>query len=87
MTSANYPRRSFLAMLAVGPMISAFPQISMAEPAAPLAKPKENRMSTIHYRTQKVGDVEVFYREAGPVMRRLSCCSTAFLLPAICFAT
>lgn len=24
-------------------------------------------MSAIHYRTQKVGDVEVFYREAGPI--------------------
>jgi pimeloyl-ACP methyl ester carboxylesterase len=24
-------------------------------------------MSTVHYRTQKVGDVEVFYRAAGPI--------------------
>ena len=28
--------------------------------------PKEHSMSNVHYRTQRVGDVDVFYREAGP---------------------
>ncbi len=58
-----HSRRSILAMLAAGPMMSAMPRTSVAAPA----KLKENPMSAIQYRTQKVGDVEVFYREAGPI--------------------
>lgn len=60
-----YWRRSVLAMLAAGPIASAIPRMSMA--ASTPAKLKESSMSTIHYRTQKFGDVEVFYREAGPI--------------------
>jgi pimeloyl-ACP methyl ester carboxylesterase len=37
----------------------------MAAPAP--AKLEENPMSTTHYRTEEVGNVEVFYREAGPI--------------------
>lgn len=62
-----HSRRSVLAMLAAGPMISAMPRMSVAALATAPAKLKENPMSAIHYRTQKVGDVEVFYREAGPI--------------------
>ena len=58
-----HSRRSILAMLAAGPMMSAMPRTSVAAPA----KLKENPMSAIQYRTQKVGDVEVFYRESGPI--------------------
>jgi pimeloyl-ACP methyl ester carboxylesterase len=51
-------------MLATSPVISALPQIAAA---APTGEPiKETSMSTIRYRTQQVGEVEVFYREAGP---------------------
>lgn len=60
-----YPRRSVLALLAAGPLMSAAPLMAMAAPAP--MKSKENPMPVVHYRTQKVGNVEVFYREAGPV--------------------
>lgn len=46
-------------------MISAMPGMSVAASLTP--KLKENPMSGTHYRTQTVGNVEVFYREAGPV--------------------
>jgi pimeloyl-ACP methyl ester carboxylesterase len=60
-----HSRRSVLVMLAAGPMMSALPRMSVAAPAP--VKLEENPMSAIHYRTQKVGDVEIFYREAGPI--------------------
>jgi pimeloyl-ACP methyl ester carboxylesterase len=59
-----FPRRTVLALLAAGPVISAAPAFALAEPAP--KHPKENAMSLVRYRTQKVADVEVFYREAGP---------------------
>lgn len=58
-------RRSVLALLMAGSVVAtAMPQISVAAAHAP-ARPKEKSMSAIRYRTQKVGDVEVFYRETG----------------------
>ena len=58
-------RRSVLAMMAAGPTISAAPAMFGATPAA--AGPAESRGSEIHYRNQKVGDAEIFYREGGPL--------------------
>lgn len=58
-------RRSVLAMLAAGSVATAMPHMSMA--ARLPAQQKERPMSAIYYRTQRVGDVDVFYREAGPV--------------------
>lgn len=57
--------RFVLAAMTAGPMISVVPGMSMAAPMP--TKPKEKSMSATRYRTQKVGDVEVFYREAGPI--------------------
>ncbi len=44
----------------------AIPYIASAAAGRGARPTHESAMSTIHYRTQKVGDVEVFYREAGP---------------------
>lgn len=63
--SDRQSRRSVLAMLTVGFVTAAMPQVSMAEHPPETLKGKS--MSAIRYLTQKVGDVEVFYREAGPV--------------------
>lgn len=52
-------RRSLLAALSVGSAVAALP-LSTAE-----ASEDRNMFSPV-YRTQQVGDVEVFYREAGP---------------------
>lgn len=65
MGNSNFamPRRSVLAALAAAPgvaMVSAAPN-ALAAPA-----PKEAAIHKIRYLTQKVGDVEVYYREAGP---------------------
>lgn len=64
--STLYQRRSALAAIAAVPMISAFPQNSFAASSATAAAPTERKMPIVHYRTQKVGKVDVFYREAGP---------------------
>lgn len=57
------PRRSILAGLAATPgaamLASATNALAQTAPAAPVA-------NNIRYLTQKVGDVEVYYREAGP---------------------
>lgn len=58
-------RRSVLAMLTAGSAATAMPRVSVAERAP--ARLKERSMSATRYRTQKVGDVEVFYRETGPI--------------------
>ena len=60
----TYPRRSILGLLAAGPIMSATPWIATA--ASVLGKLKEKSVSVVHYRTQKVGRAEIFYREAGP---------------------
>lgn len=60
-----YQRRSILALLAAGPMISVVPGMTVA--ASAHVNTKEQSMPIVHYRTQKVDKVEVFYREAGPV--------------------
>lgn len=66
--SAAHPRRAILALLAAAPMIPLTPAVAVAEAAAasPPVTPKEAPVTTVHYRTQPVGDVDVFYREAGP---------------------
>lgn len=58
-------RRSVLGLLAAGPSIFVAPQFAEAEPLPPPAKGSPT--SQVRYRTQKVGNVDVFYREAGPV--------------------
>jgi hypothetical protein len=40
----------------------------------------------VTYQTQAVGDVEVFYREAGPAGAPVIVLLTAFRPPATCFA-
>lgn len=62
--SYHQSRRSVLAMLTAGSAAAAMPRIAMAK--RPPAKQKEKSMSAIRYRTQMVGDVDVFYREMGP---------------------
>lgn len=56
-----HARRTVLSLLATGPAVMRIPGLI----AAPI-RTKEPPVSTIHYRRKKVGDVEVFYREAGP---------------------
>jgi len=58
----NYPRRTILSSLVAGPVLAIIPGLLTAKPL----RSKEQSVSTIHYRRQKVGEVEVFYREAGP---------------------
>lgn len=58
------PRRSVLPLLAAGPMILTAPRTAMAAPVP--TQPDRNRTPGIRYRTQRVGKVDVFYREAGP---------------------
>ena len=42
----------------------------------------------VHYKTVKVGDLDIFYREAGPQdMRRRYYCCMAFRPVRKCFAT
>lgn len=60
--SITYPRRTILSLMAATPAL-----FGAARPAA-AAPPKSREMpvSRTHYRRKKVGDVNVFYREAGP---------------------
>lgn len=58
-----FSRRSTLAVIAAGTMATVLP-LPISVEARP--KLKENPMLSVHYRKQQVGDVEVFYREAGP---------------------
>lgn len=60
-----FSRRSVLAMVTAAPLAAALP--GSAEAQRIPATPKEKPMSATRYRTQNVGDVEVFYRETGPV--------------------
>ena len=57
-----FPRRFVLTLLGAAAAIPGMARVAAEGPP----KPKERAMSTIHYRRQKVGEVEVFYREAGP---------------------
>ena len=57
-----FPRRFVLTLLGAAATIPGMARMASAGPL----KPKESPMSTIHYRRQTVGKVEVFYREAGP---------------------
>ncbi len=58
-------RRALLAASPAGIAMAAFPRPAAARPRRPDDKERSN--SQIHYRTQAVGNVEIFYREAGPV--------------------
>lgn len=55
-------RRSVLTLLGAASIGLAMPRMGVAA----LLKSKEKPTFTVHYRTQKVGNVEVYYREAGP---------------------
>ena len=57
-----FPRRFVLTLLGAAATIPGLARAAVAGPP----KPKASPMTTIHYRRQKVGKVEVFYREAGP---------------------
>ena len=58
-------RRTVLATLAGGTAMIAMPRMVGSSRKATI--PKEQSMSAVRYRTQRVGDVDVFYREAGPL--------------------
>jgi pimeloyl-ACP methyl ester carboxylesterase len=62
---ATPSRRTLLTTLAAGSAVMAAPRIAQARGLPTI--PKGAAMSTIRYRTQRVGDVDVFYREAGPL--------------------
>ena len=61
--SASTPLRSRVAP--ASPTILTAPLTALATPIA--AKENNHRAPVIRYRTQQLGNVEVFYREAGPV--------------------
>lgn len=63
--SATPSRRNILKALAAGSAVMAMP--AMAKAKLTSVRPKDYSMLTMRYRTQRVGDVEVFYREAGAV--------------------
>ena len=50
----NYPRRTILSSLVAGPVLAIIPGLLTAKPL----RSKEQSVSTIHYRRQKVGEVE-----------------------------
>ena len=56
-------RRATLGALVAAPMAGMAPPTAAAGQAI---ASREKNMSQVRYRTQKLGDVEVFYREAGP---------------------
>lgn len=58
-------RRTILATLAIGPTVAALPSTASANALA--VTRKDDPVIAVRYRTQQVGNVEVFYREAGPV--------------------
>lgn len=60
--SSLYPRRSILSVLAAAPALASVPGLLSAAPQ----RSKELAVTTTHYRWKQVGDVDVFYREAGP---------------------
>lgn len=55
-------RRTFVAGLASAPLVGTLPVLR----AEAKAKTPKDQTRKIRYATQKVGDVEVYYREAGP---------------------
>jgi len=57
-------RRNVLTLIAAASVATTLPGMSIA--AQRRSSLKESPMRGTRYRTQKVGDVEVFYREAGP---------------------
>lgn len=61
--TATPSRRTVLTTLAVGPTLAAVPSVAMSA-RGPSNKQREE-MITVRYLTQRVGDVDVFYREAG----------------------
>jgi pimeloyl-ACP methyl ester carboxylesterase len=63
MHDQSLARRSLLTAMAVAPAAVALDTFAAAPRAS--AAPEAANIK-VHYRTQKVGDVEVYYREAGP---------------------
>ena len=55
-------------------------------PSAAESGAQQAAIPVVHYRTAKVDGVDVFYREAGPRMRRSCCCCMAFRLRRTCSA-
>jgi len=60
-------RRAVLTGLATGSAVMATSIARSATAKSTTANPEENPVFTVRYSTQKVQDVDVFYREAGPV--------------------
>lgn len=59
-------RRSFLTLIGGSAMSFAMPGMTAGALSVAAPSKKDPSMPQIHFRTQQVGDVEVFYREAGP---------------------
>lgn len=57
-------RRSALGALVVGALGGSLPASTSASATQP--KPQENSLPQVQYKRQQVGEVDVFYREAGP---------------------
>jgi hypothetical protein len=82
--NSTVPRRSILATLAIAPAAA---MIAGAPSVRAQTLPKEAATNKIRYRSQKVDEVEVYYREAGPADAPLSCFCTGSRRRATCFAT
>ncbi len=63
--TATPSRRTVLTTLAAGPTIAAIPSMAMA--ARGPSDERQDAMVTVRYRTQRVGNVDMFYREAGRI--------------------
>lgn len=63
---ATLSRRSTLAMLTAGAMPTASLMPGQAKAARAPIRQKEDGMTSVRYRRQQVGTVDMFYREAGP---------------------
>ena len=54
------------------------PFAAAALPLGPANPVFAQQSATVRYKTVKVGDLDIFYREAGPKTPRRCCCSTDF---------
>jgi len=60
-------RRGVMSALATGPAVLAAARSTVADAARVATSPMNAAAASVRYRRQKVGDVDLFYREAGPV--------------------
>ena len=60
-------RRGVMSALATGPAVLAAARSTVADASRVATSPKNAAAASVRYRRQKVGDVDLFYREAGPV--------------------